>query len=163
MPTGVRPSVRSPAAPGDSTRADSRARIVKRVLPTFTSAVIAAAYVIIAPRSEDLAAHLLRAKLFSVEGWFGIWNNWWYAGHNIPGYSVLFPPFAAALIDRLPPSADTRSAMPRIPKDFGFSRSDAAMPCPLSSISNCTSHLLRIKRTSTRVAWACLPILVSAS
>ena len=91
----VRPSVRSPAAPGDSTRADSRARMVKRVLPTCTSAVIAAAYVIVAPRSEDLAAHLLRAKLYAADGWFGIWNNWWYAGHNLPGYSVLFPPAAA--------------------------------------------------------------------
>jgi len=53
-------------------------------------------YVIVSPRSEDLAAHLLRAKLFSVEG-FGIWNNWWYGGHNVPGYSVLFPPLAALL------------------------------------------------------------------
>jgi hypothetical protein len=58
--------------------------------------VIAAAYVIISPRSEDLAAHLLRAKLFATEG-FGIWNNWWYAGHNVPGYSVLFPPLGALL------------------------------------------------------------------
>jgi hypothetical protein len=58
--------------------------------------VIAGAYVIISPRSEDLAAHLFRAKLFSIEG-FGIWNNRWYAGHNVPGYSVLFPPLAALL------------------------------------------------------------------
>ncbi len=58
--------------------------------------MIAAAYVIVAPRSEDLAAHLLRTKLFATEG-FGLWNNWWYAGHNVPGYSVLFPPLAALL------------------------------------------------------------------
>ncbi len=51
---------------------------------------------IIAPRSEDLAAHLLRAKLFATAG-FGLWNNWWYAGHNVPGYSVLFPPLGALL------------------------------------------------------------------
>jgi hypothetical protein len=62
----------------------------------LAAAVIAAAYVIISPRSEDLAAHLLRAKLFATEG-FGIWNNWWYAGHNVPGYSVLFPPLGALL------------------------------------------------------------------
>jgi len=66
------------------------------VLPTLTAVVISAAYVIIAPRSEDLAAHLLRAKLFATEG-FGLWNNWWYAGHNVPGYSVLFPPLGALL------------------------------------------------------------------
>jgi hypothetical protein len=68
----------------------------RRVLPTLASAVIAAVYVIVAPRSEDLAAHLLRAKLFSAEG-FGLWNNWWYGGHNILGYSVLFPPLSALL------------------------------------------------------------------
>jgi hypothetical protein len=70
------------------------------VLPTLTAAVIAAAYVIIAPRSEDLAAHLLRTKLFNTEG-FGLWNNWWYAGHNVLGYSVLFPPLAALLSPQL--------------------------------------------------------------
>jgi hypothetical protein len=52
--------------------------------------------VILSPPSGDLPAHLLRAKLFSVEG-FGLWNNWWYGGHHILGYSVLFPPVAAAL------------------------------------------------------------------
>ena len=51
---------------------------------------------LVSPPSLDLAAHLLRAKLFSSEG-FGIWNNWWYGGHHVPGYSVLFPPIAAAL------------------------------------------------------------------
>ena len=77
------------------------ALVVKRILPTLTSAAIAVAYVIIAPRSEDLAAHLLRAKLFTAEGWFGVWNNWWYGGHNLPGYSVLFPIAAALLTPQL--------------------------------------------------------------
>ena len=62
--------------------------------------MIATVYVIVSPPSEDLAAHLLRAKLFATEG-FGIWNNWWYAGHNIPGYSVLFPPLGALLTPQL--------------------------------------------------------------
>ena len=101
MPVRVRPPVRPRAeppapAPGDG----SRARRLKRILPTVTAGVIALAYVLIAPRSEDLAAHLLRAKLFATEG-FGIWNNWWYAGHNIPGYSVLFPPLAALFTPQL--------------------------------------------------------------
>ena len=34
-------------------------------------------------------------------GGFGIWNNWWYGGHNIPGYSVLFPPAAALITPQL--------------------------------------------------------------
>jgi hypothetical protein len=68
----------------------------RRVAPTLVAAAIALVYVIVSPPSLDLAAHLLRAKLFSSEG-FGLWNNWWYAGHNVPGYSVLFPAVAALL------------------------------------------------------------------
>ena len=97
----VRPQAEPPLPPQTASRARLLERILKRILPTLTSAVIAAAYVIISPRSEDLAAHMLRAKLFSVEGWFGIWNNWWYAGHNLPGYSVLFPPAAALTTPQL--------------------------------------------------------------
>jgi hypothetical protein len=72
----------------------------RRVAPTVVAAAFAVAYVIVSPPSLDLAAHLLRAKLFSSEG-FGIWNNWWYGGHHVPGYSVLFPPIAAALTPQL--------------------------------------------------------------
>jgi hypothetical protein len=66
----------------------------------LVAGVFALVYVIVSPPSLDLAAHLLRAKLFSSEG-FGIWNNWWYDGHHVPGYSVLFPPIAAALTPQL--------------------------------------------------------------
>jgi hypothetical protein len=66
----------------------------------LAAAVISAGYVLVSPPSEDLAAHLFRAKLFASEG-FGIWNNWWYAGHNVPGYSVLFPPVACLLTPQL--------------------------------------------------------------
>ena len=72
----------------------------RRVAPTLLAGVLAAAYVIISPPSLDLAAHLLRAKLFSTEG-FGIWSNWWYGGHHLVMYSVLFPPVAAALTPQL--------------------------------------------------------------
>jgi hypothetical protein len=67
-----------------------------RIAPTTVAAVLAAIYVIVSPPSLDLAAHLLRAKLFAAEG-FGIWNNWWYAGHPVVLYSVLFPPVARLL------------------------------------------------------------------
>jgi hypothetical protein len=53
-------------------------------------------YVIVSPPSLDLADHLFRAQLFRQEG-FGIWNDFWYSGHDIPGYSVLFPAASAAL------------------------------------------------------------------
>jgi len=67
-----------------------------RVTPTLLAAALAVVYVVVSPPSLDLAAHLLRAKLFASEG-FGVWNNWWYAGHHVIGYSVLFPPIAAAI------------------------------------------------------------------
>jgi hypothetical protein len=73
---------------------------LKRAAPTLIAGVLATVYVIVSPPSFDLAAHLLRAKLFSAEG-FGIWNNWWYAGHHTLGYSVLFPPISAALSPQL--------------------------------------------------------------
>ncbi|MDQ6606168.1 MAG: hypothetical protein M3Z06_06420 [Actinomycetota bacterium] len=73
---------------------------VRRAAPTLIAGAIALAYVVISPPSYDLAAHLFRAKLFSAEG-FGLWNNWWYGGHHTLGYSVLFPPLAAALTPQL--------------------------------------------------------------
>jgi hypothetical protein len=68
----------------------------RRALPVLTAAAVAALYVIVSPKSLDLAAHLLRAKLFEQNG-FGLWDNWWYGGHHTLGYSVLYPPVAAAL------------------------------------------------------------------
>lgn len=62
--------------------------------PVLVAALLAAAYVIVAPPSLDLAAAMLRARLFAAEGFAG-WDNWWYGGHATLGYSVLFPPLAA--------------------------------------------------------------------
>ncbi|MEA2198544.1 MAG: hypothetical protein QOJ25_2595 [Solirubrobacteraceae bacterium] len=73
-----------------------RAARLRRAAPTILAAALATAYVIWSPASLDLAAHLFRVKLFHAEG-FGIWDDWWYAGHHTPAYSVLFPPLAAAL------------------------------------------------------------------
>jgi hypothetical protein len=64
------------------------------------AAVLALAYLIAQPPSADFAAQAFRADLFSDRG-FLIWNNDWYAGHYLPGYSVLFPPLAAAIGPRL--------------------------------------------------------------
>jgi hypothetical protein len=62
--------------------------------------MLAATYVAISPPSLDLAAHLFRAQLFRDEG-FGLWNNFWYSGHHIVGYSLLFPAVSAALSPQL--------------------------------------------------------------
>jgi hypothetical protein len=76
------------------------AELLQRLAPTLVAASFAAAYVIISPPSLDLAAHLFRAQLFRMEG-FGIWNNLWYSGHDIVGYSVLFPAVSAWLTPQL--------------------------------------------------------------
>jgi len=68
-------------------------RSPRRLAPTLVAAVLALLYLVIQPTGADLPAQLLRTKLFGVEG-FGIWSNWWYGGHNLPGYSVLFPALA---------------------------------------------------------------------
>ncbi|MGN6167631.1 MAG: hypothetical protein ACTHQQ_05620, partial [Solirubrobacteraceae bacterium] len=62
----------------------------RRLLPVTIAAALSIAYVIASPPSLDLAAHLFRAQLFGREP-FGIWNNYWYSGHHIVGYSLLFP------------------------------------------------------------------------
>lgn len=45
----------------------------------------------LAPPTADIAAHTYRAWLWDSEG-FTVWNNQWYGGHHVPGYSILFPP-----------------------------------------------------------------------
>ncbi len=71
-----------------------------RLLPVTTAAVLSAIYVIVSPPSLDLAAHLFRAWLFTREP-FGIWNNYWYDGHHIVSYSLLYPAASAALTPQL--------------------------------------------------------------
>src|SRR5918912_2851325 len=71
--------------------------MTSRVVPAWAVAgALAVAYVVIAPPSADLAAQLYRVQLFERHG-FTLWDNAWYGGHHMPGYSVLFPPLAALL------------------------------------------------------------------
>ena len=64
-----------------------------RAVPAWALAAVAArAYLVLAPPSADLAAQDYRADLGLV-----LWDNGWYGGHHMPGYSVLFPPLAALL------------------------------------------------------------------
>jgi hypothetical protein len=57
---------------------------------------VALAYLALGPPSADLAAQYYRADLGLV-----LWDNGWYGGHHMPGYSILFPPLAAVLGPRL--------------------------------------------------------------
>jgi hypothetical protein len=56
----------------------------------------AVAYMALRPPSVDLAAQLFRCELFASDG-FLTWNNYWYGGHYLLGYSILFPPLGAAV------------------------------------------------------------------
>ncbi len=66
----------------------------------LVAGLLAIAYLILEPHSADLAAQTFRSDLFASHG-FLVWNNDWYGGHYVPGYSVLFPPLGAALGPRL--------------------------------------------------------------
>jgi hypothetical protein len=56
----------------------------------------AIAYLIVEPSSLDLAAQAFRVDLFDSHG-FLLWNDYWYGGHYLLTYSVLFPPLGALL------------------------------------------------------------------
>ncbi|GAC1317062.1 MAG: hypothetical protein NVSMB25_04030 [Thermoleophilaceae bacterium] len=62
-------------------------------LPVLVAASAATIYLLVAPRSVDLAAHVYRAEMFGRHG-LAVWDASWYAGHHIPAYSVTFPPLA---------------------------------------------------------------------
>jgi hypothetical protein len=60
------------------------------------AAVLAIAYLIVAPPAADLAAAAYRAQLFSRAG-FTVWDNGWYGGHYLLGYSLLSPMLSTLL------------------------------------------------------------------
>jgi hypothetical protein len=62
--------------------------------------VLAGAWLVLAPRSPDLAAQTYRATLFEHYG-FSLWDDNWYGGHHLPGYSLVFPWFALVIGIRL--------------------------------------------------------------
>jgi hypothetical protein len=67
-----------------------------RVAPLVAAAVAGAVYLVLAPKTGDLAAHVFRSELFGRYG-LTVWNGDWYGGHHTPAYSVLFPPLAWAV------------------------------------------------------------------
>ena len=64
----------------------------RNLTAVVVAALGAAAYLLVAPPSADLAAQEYRADLGLV-----IWNNGWFAGHHTPGYSLVFPPLGGLL------------------------------------------------------------------
>jgi hypothetical protein len=73
---------------------------LERTPAWVVAAVLAALYLIIDPPSADLAAQVYRSDFFGREG-LALWDNAWYAGHHMPGYSILFPPLGWLLGPRV--------------------------------------------------------------
>src|SRR3954453_8165114 len=70
----------------------ARATGISSLLAAATGAV----YLAIRPRTADFAAQAYRIRMFG-RLHFAAWDGGWYAGHHVPGYSVLFPPLGWAL------------------------------------------------------------------
>ena len=82
-----------PAPPPAATAASGWAA---PVAAAATAGLSLLAWLIADPRTPDLAAAVYRHDLFGSVG-FTVWDNNWYSGHHIPGYSLLFDPLAALL------------------------------------------------------------------
>ncbi len=53
-------------------------------------------WLIVYPQTPDLAGQVYRTDLFREAG-FLVYDTRWYGGHDVPGYSLVFPPLAAWL------------------------------------------------------------------
>ncbi|MDW5594464.1 hypothetical protein VSS74_08955 [Conexibacter stalactiti] len=91
-PVGTTADSLAPATapvPADETRPDA----LRRWAPVALAALLAAVYLIWSPPSIDLAATEYRTWLFGEQG-LSLWDLQWYAGHHMPGYSLLLPPLS---------------------------------------------------------------------
>ena len=59
-------------------------------------ATLTATWLIVNPLTPDMAAASYRVSLFAGHG-FSVLDANWYGGHDLPGYSLLFPPLGALL------------------------------------------------------------------
>jgi hypothetical protein len=71
-----------------------------RLVLAGLTATLVAAWLIAEPRTPDLAAQIYRVDVFRQIG-MGVWDEHWYAGHHLPGYSLIFPALGALLGVRL--------------------------------------------------------------
>lgn len=76
--------------------ARERTRATSIPVALLLAAGICVVWLIVAPNSPDLAAQAYRTRLFEEVG-FAVWDDNWYAGHHLPGYSLVYP-WAALLL-----------------------------------------------------------------
>lgn len=77
-------------------RRDGRGSLTLAAGATLLAAIAALLWLLLAPRTPDLAAQSYRVSLFLRDG-FALWDNNWYAGHHVPGYSLVYTPLAALI------------------------------------------------------------------
>ncbi len=83
--------------PGSGAVAPRTPAVFARALPAWgLAAALVAIWLLVDPRTPDLAAQVYRVGLYEHFG-FTVWDEHWYAGHALPGYSLLFPPLASLL------------------------------------------------------------------
>ncbi len=75
-------------------RPDRHAGIL--ILSAAISVALSIVHFLWQPQTLDLSAQTFRADLWDRYGWV-IYNDAWYSGHTIPGYSLLYPPLGAWL------------------------------------------------------------------
>ena len=88
------PSPRTAGHRADVERARGEGAWARAPWGILTAAVGVAVWLIVDPRTPDLAGQVYRANLFREAG-FLVWDSRWYGGHDIPGYSLVFPPLGA--------------------------------------------------------------------
>jgi hypothetical protein len=64
------------------------------------TALLIVAWLVLDPRTPDLAAQVYRVGLFRELG-FAVWDEHWYGGHGLPGYSLIYPLLASLVGMRL--------------------------------------------------------------
>ncbi len=69
---------------------------IERAVPLAVAGGLAVVAILLRWRGSDLPAQFFRVGLVERYG-FGVWNNYWFAGHHTVGYGVLFPVLGAAV------------------------------------------------------------------
>lgn len=72
-------------------RAPAHTRARAPALAPLLAGVLLGVWLLVEPRTPDLAGQVYRLALYERAGW-SIFDEHWYAGHTLPGYSLLLGP-----------------------------------------------------------------------
>ena len=74
----------------------ARELLARYAEPGLFALALGALYLLLQPSSADHAAQVFRSGLFDQAG-ISAWNNLWFGGHHLPGYSLLFPALGSTI------------------------------------------------------------------